>query len=141
MTIDYAFQLDLPVDVFIVGSESDKEFLSSDDIEHFFPLAEQIQVTTGIGISPHLETYGGIIFFNNNLTRTPTVNMDLLFTFQPSFYSIYNKNKMTVYSLWGKNSVILDPTLDEFGFPGYDAELVGVKKAIDPLTHNYVTLS
>jgi hypothetical protein len=67
--------------------------------------------------------------------------MDLLFTFQPSFYSTYNRNKMTVYPLWGKNSVILDPTLDDFGFPGYDAEVVGVKIAIDPLTNQYITLS
>jgi hypothetical protein len=68
------------------------------------------------------------------------VNVDLLFKFQPSFYKTYNKNKLTVYHLWGKNAVILDPTGGDFGFPGYDAAVVGIKKAIDPVTKEYVTL-
>jgi hypothetical protein len=68
------------------------------------------------------------------------VTVDLIFSFEASFYQTYNKDALTVYTLWGKNAVLLDPTVGNFGFPGYDAAVVGVKKAIDPLTKEYVTL-
>ena len=132
MTIDYTIESDQPMDVFVVGSQSDFFILNENDLEHFIPFEEWLQVTTITGTSPQLDTYGGFIIFNNNQTQAATVNVDLLFKFQPSFYKTYNKNKLTVYHLWGKNAVILDPTVGDFGFPGYDAAVVGIKKAIDP---------
>jgi len=47
---------------------------------------------------------------------------------------------LTVYRVWGKDAVLLDPTLGDFGFAGYDAEIHGMKKVIDPLTQEYIIL-
>jgi len=140
MTIDYTIESDRPLDVFVVGSEADFFILADNDLEHFIPFEERLQVTTTTGTSPQLDTYGGLILFNNNQTQVATVNVNLLFKFQPLFYTTYNKNKLTVYNLEGKNSVILDPTVGDFGFPGYDAAVTGVKKVIDPFTKEYITL-
>jgi len=104
-------------------------------------LVQQLQMTMLTGTSPHLETYGGLILSNNNQTQSATVNVSLVFRFQPMFYKTYNKNKLTVYNLWGKSAIILDPILGDYGFPGYDAAVIGEKKAIDPITNQYVTLS
>lgn len=141
MTIEYTIESDQPLDLFIVGSQSDFFILKNGDLANFIPLEEWLQMTTVTGTSPQLDTYGGFILFNNNETHIATANVNLLFKFQPSFYGTYNKNKMTVYTLGGKNAVLLDPTAGDFGFPGYDAEIVGVKKAIDPQTNHYATLS
>lgn len=133
MTIDYTIESDLPLDLFVVPT---------DDLDPFIPISEwtQMNVTTATGTIYHLETYGGIILFNPNGIQTANLNYNLLFTFQPSFYKTYNKNKLTVYNLWGTNAVLLDPTVGDYGFPGYDAGIVGIKTAIDPLTKEYVTV-
>jgi hypothetical protein len=47
---------------------------------------------------------------------------------------------LTAYEIVGKDAVILDPTLGDYGFPGYDAEVVGEKKVIDPVTKQYFIL-
>jgi hypothetical protein len=98
-----------------------------------------MNLTTKTGTIPQLLTFGGIILLNEGV-QTATVNVDLLFTLQPSFYDTYNKTKLTAYDLGGKDCVLLDSTLGEYSFPGYDAKIVGEKKAIDPLTKEYVTL-
>jgi hypothetical protein len=64
-----------------------------------------------------------------------------VFSFQPSFYETYNKNTLTVYGVGGYDAVLCDPSLGEYGFPGYDARISGEKTAIDPLTNAYVILS
>ena len=68
------------------------------------------------------------------------MNVDFLFTFRPSFYQTYNRNTLTTYNVNGTDAVLLDPTLGEYGFPGYAAGIIGEKTVIDPLTKEYVTL-
>lgn len=139
MTINYTIESDQPLDLFVVPSQSEFFDLNDSDLANFTPTEEWIQVTTATGTS-QLDTYGGIILFNNNETQVATVDFELIFTFKPSFYTKYNKNTLSGYTIEGKDAILLDPTLDDFGFPGYDANVVGVKKAIDPLTKEYVTL-
>jgi Transglutaminase-like superfamily len=139
MTIDYTIKSDRPLDLFVVETPSEFEYLNHSDFANFTPIKEWIQVTTAAGTS-QLDTYGGFILFNNNKTQVATVNIDLLFTFRPSFYATYNRNALTAYDIGGTDAVLLDPTLGDYGFPGYDAEIVGGKIAINPLTKQYFTL-
>jgi hypothetical protein len=87
-----------------------------------------------------MTTFGGIFLLNNN-TISANVNVDFLFTFQPSFYKTYNKNALKVYEIGGKDCVLLDPSIGDFGFPGYDAKVAGQKTAINPVTTQYFVLS
>lgn len=141
LTIDYSIQSDRPIDVFLIDSWSEYDAFNNSDFAHFNPIQEWIQVTNISGISPQLDSYGGIILFNNNNTHPATVTVDFLFSFKASFYNTYNENALTAYELSGKQAVLLDPTLGDYGFPGYDAGIIGGKTAINPLTREYFTLT
>jgi hypothetical protein len=133
MSIDYSFHSDQPLILFV---------MPSGDFANVSPIPEwtQTNVTDATGTIPQLFTFGGIVLYNGGM-HSATVTLDITFSFQASFYKTYNKDKLTVYGVWGKDAVLLDPTLGDFGFPGYDAVVVGVKKVFDPLTNHYVTLS
>ena len=100
---------------------------------------EESNLTNKTGTIPQMLTFGGIVLLYEG-NQTATVDFDFIFTFQPSFYATHNKNTLSVYTIEGKDAILLDPTLENFSFPGYDAMVVGVKKAINPLTKEYVTL-
>jgi hypothetical protein len=136
MTIVYSIQSDQPLHLFVVPTQI--EFFALRDNGTANVTHEESNLTSKTGTIPQMLTFGGIVLLNNN-TQTATVNVDFLFSFQPSFYDTYNKNTLTAYGLVGKDSVILDPTLGDYGFPGYDAKTVGEKKAINPLTKQYFT--
>jgi hypothetical protein len=141
MTIDFTIESDQPLHMFVVPTQTEFFALRDGDFANFTHYAqwEETNLTTTTGTIPQLGTYGGIILFNEG-AQVATVSFDFLFSFQPSFYKTYNENTLSVYDIGGKDCVLLDPTLGEYGFPGYDAQIIGVKKAIDPLTKEYVTL-
>jgi hypothetical protein len=138
MTIVYSIQSNQPLHLFVVPTQT--EFFALRDNGTANVTYEESNLTSKTGTIPQMLTFGGIVLLNNN-TQTATVNVDFLFTFQPSFYGTYNENTLTAYEVWGKESVLLDPSLGEYGFPGYDTEIAGVKKVINPLTKQYVTLT
>ena len=141
MTIDYSIESNQPLHMFVVPTQTEFFALRDGDHVNFTHYAqwEETNLTSTTGTIPQLFTYGGIILFNEG-TQAATVSFDFLFSFRPSFYDTYNENKLTAYDVWGKDSVLLDPTLGDYGFPGYDAKIVGEKKAINPLTKQYVIL-
>ena len=142
MTIDYRIESNRPLHMFVVPTQTEFFALRDGDIKNFTHYAqwEETNLTTASGTIPQLFTYGGIILVNEG-AQVATVSVDFLFSFQPSFYSTYNKNKLTAYEIVGKDAVILDPTLGEYGFPGYNAEIVGEKKVLNPVTKQYFTLT
>ena len=141
MTIDFTVASDLPVHLLVVPTQAEFFALRDGDLANFSQLTqyEEVNLTSKTGVIPEMTTYGGIILLNEG-TQVATVTVDLLFSFQASFYHTYNKNRLTSYNVNGKEAVLLDPTLDEYGFPGYDAQVMGVKKAIDPISKVYITL-
>jgi len=141
MTIDYSIESDEPLHMFVVPTQKEFFALRDGDLANFtqFTQWEVINLTTKTGTIPELTTYGGVILLNEG-AQTATVNVDFLFTFRPSFYQTYNRNTLTTYDVEGTNAVLLDPTLGEYGFPGYAAGVIGEKTVIDPLTNEYVTL-
>ncbi|MCX6664043.1 MAG: hypothetical protein NTZ75_07335 [Euryarchaeota archaeon] len=140
MTIDYSIESNQPLHMFVVPTQTEFFALRDGDIANFTHVAqwEETNLTSKTGTIPQLFTFGGIILFNEGASAA-MVSFDFLFSFQPSFYDTYNKNKLTAYEIGGKDSVLLDPTLGEYGFLGYDAEIFGEKKLLDPLTKQYVT--
>ena len=141
MTIEYSIQSDQPLHLFVVPTQKDFFALRDGDLANFTQFAqwEAVNVTAKSGTIPQMTTYGGVILLNQG-TETATVSIDFHFTFQPSFYQTYNRDALTVYTVDGKNAVVLDPTLGEYGFPGYAAGVTGKKTVIDPVTKQYVTL-
>jgi hypothetical protein len=138
MIIDYNLQSDQQLTLFVIPTWTEYSEFQNGDFANFTSI-NQWNFTNTTGTIPELSTFGGIMLYNGGI-QTATVTVDLIFSFEASFYQTYNKDALTVYTLWGKNAVLLDPTVGNFGFPGYDAAVVGVKKAIDPLTKEYVTL-
>ena len=139
MTIDYTIQSNLPLHLIVVPTQKDFFALQNNDTANFTYEWEEPNVTNKTGTIAQMVTFGGIILFNEG-AQTATVTLDITFSLRPSFYNTYNKNALTAYNLWGRNAVLLDPTLGDFGFPGYDAEVVGIKNVINLLTNEYVTL-
>jgi hypothetical protein len=141
MSIDYRINSDHPLHLFIVPTQTEFFALRDGDLANFthYGQWEQTNVTTAIGSIPQLFTFGGIVLVNEG-AEVATVAVDFFFSFRPSFYATYNANTLTTYTVGGKHAVLLDLTLGEYGFPGYDAQIAGEKKAIDPHTKEYVTL-
>jgi len=138
MTIDYSIESDQQLTLFVVPTWTEYFEFQNGDFANFTPI-DQWNFTSTTGTIPQISTFGGILLYNGGL-QTARVTVDIFFSFQASFYQTYNKDALTVYSVWGKDAVLLDPTLGEYGFPGYDAEIVGEKKVINPITKEYVTL-
>lgn len=138
MTIDYNLQSNQELTLFVVPTWTEYNEFQIGDYANFTAI-DQWNFTSATGSIPELSTFGGIMLYNGGM-QTATVTVDLIFSFEASFYKTYNKNELTVYHVWEKNAVLLDPTLDDYGFPGYDDAVAGVKKAIDPLTQEYILL-
>gem|GEM_PF-1480601 len=139
MTIDYSIHSDLPLRLIVVPSQKEFFALQNNNTENFSYLWEEPNVTNKTGTIPEMFTFGGIILFNENW-QNATVTLDITFLLHPSFYKTYSKNNITIYDLWGRHAVLLDPSLGDFGFPGYDAAVSGIKNVINPVNHTYVML-
>jgi hypothetical protein len=141
MTIDYSIESDQPLHMFVVPTQKEFFALRDGDLANFTQLTqyEVINLTAKTGTIPELTTYGGVILLNEG-AQAATVSVDFSFTFRPSFYQTYNRGTLTTYMVEGNDSVLLDPTLAEYGFPGYASEIVGEKTVIDPLTNVYIFL-
>jgi hypothetical protein len=127
MTIDYNIQSDQQLTLFVVPTWDEFFAFQNGDFANFTPI-DQWNFTSTSGTIPELFTFGGIILYNPGL-QTATVTVDLIFSFNASFYQTYNKDALTLYHIWGQDAVLLDPTLGDFGFPGYAAAAAGAKTA------------
>jgi len=137
MTIDYSFQSDKPLHLFVVPTQTVFYALQGGDYTNV--IYAEYNLTSKTGTIPQMTTFGGIVLLYLG-NETAEVTVDFEFTFQPSFYHIYNEDNLTAYDIGGNDCVICDPTLEDFGFPGYDAEVVGEKTAINPMTKKYIML-
>jgi hypothetical protein len=142
MSIDYSITTNQPLHLFVVPTQKEFFALRDGDLANFTYI-ESFNVTnlTNVeGSIPQLFTYGGIILVNGGAS-VATVSIDFDFSFRASFYKTYNLQALTPYRLGGTYAVLLDPSLGAYGFPGFDARIVGEKTVIDPLTKECVILS
>ena len=75
------------------------------------------------------------------VNKTANVDVNINFYFHPTFYNHYGEENITKYNINGVSCIILDPTLGDYGFPGYDRYIFGEKFAINPISKEYSYLN
>lgn len=139
LNIEYYIDSLQPLHFYIVHSYSDLEnLILGDDFEHY----EEKEIKSLISINAsieYLDRYVGIVLFNDGM-QVANVSVDLEFYFRPSFYELFGEENITNYYIDSISGIILDPTLGDYGFPGYDSSIGGEKTAIDPITKEYYPL-
>ena len=140
LNIEYYIDSLQPLHFYIVHSYSDLEnLILGDDFEHY----EEKEIKSLISINAsieYLDRYVGIVLFNDGM-QVANVSVDLEFYFRPSFYELFGEENITNYYINGISCVVLDPTLGDYGFPGYDEGMEGEKTAIDLITKEYYNLN
>ncbi|MBU0496840.1 MAG: transglutaminase-like domain-containing protein [Candidatus Thermoplasmatota archaeon] len=139
LNISYSINSDRPLHLYIVPSGEDYDKLVAGESFMHYPDYEKeniLKINDSFGF---LFSYGGIILSNENY-QDATVEVDIEFYFKPSFYGLFGDEKIISYNIGGADCVVLDPTAGLYGFPGYDAEILGEKVAIDLMTKEYTYL-
>jgi hypothetical protein len=85
-----------------------------------------------------LDAEGGVIIENPLLNDD--VIVDYMTAIAPSdndiYYEVLNYT-YTIYDVEGEDCYVLDPSTGPWGYVGYDANVTGVKLAVDPVTYGY----
>lgn len=137
LTISYDISSSQPVTFFVVSSENDYD--SFIDGEQIFSLCDLGRVSNANGECGPMYENGGIIIYNND-DDTGVVQLDIEYKYLVSSDNLLNElmeNGISYYNLENQTCVVLDATVGEYGYPGYDGNLTGTKIAIDPLTYDY----
>jgi len=128
LEIIYDITSDNPLDLYFVSSEDAlNRWSKREDFAHY-PDCKRNKVYEASG-SCQIGAKGGILIVNNNGDSTVIdmeISMKTILHDVVSFSTKY-------YTLNDESCVILDPTLGEYGYPGYDNEIKGEKIAIDPI--------
>jgi hypothetical protein len=138
MHFSYIISSTRPIDIYLVPSITEFNSFTNDTEFSHFSHCQHKQVTQ-VNDSCTMKAYGGIILANNGY-RAASITLQFNQYFEPSFYSLFQNNSISTYTLKGKQSVVLDPTAGSYGYPGYDANVTGEKIAFDPVTKDYVYL-
>lgn len=139
LTIDYTFNSDQPLHIFVVHRYSDFYNLTiGQPFNHYTEYEKPAQ--SGIIETIQIPTYGGFVFLNEG-ANTANVTVDFTFTFNPSFYSLYSENNITEYSFDSTNGILLDISLGDYGFPGNNENIGGELIIISIDTKDYQTIS
>ena len=138
LTLTYTISSSRPIDFYVVPSYEDFNQSYNKQLFEYYPSC-RYENQDYISDSCILDQYGGIGIFNNHF-RPVTVNIELEQYYKPSFYSLFQNETISSYTINGKQSVVLDPTAGDYGYPGYDANVTGEKIAFDPITKDYVYL-
>lgn len=140
MNIDYSIDSNQPLHFYVVHSYSDLTNLSQAKPFNHYPEWEKVALISIIDSIEYLDRYAGIVLVNEG-TQVANVSVDFEFYFRPSFYELYGEDNIIVYYFNSTSGIIFDPTLGDYGFPGYDGDIEGEKIAIDPNTKEYYLLN
>jgi len=140
MNIDYRIDSDQALHMFVVHSYNDFYNLIQGKPFNHYQEFEEAALTNIIDSIENVDKYGGIVLLNTG-SQVAHVEVDLEFYFRPSFYELYGKDDIIVYSFGSKSGILFDPTLGDYGFPGYDGEIEGEMIIIDPITKEYSNLN
>ena len=130
--IKYSIDTSDPVDIIVVPSNDSITLWSQGESYPYYSTCSKKNVYRFSGSCP-MDCMGGLIIINDNGHRVAVdIKVDIV-------YSIVDADTFstTYYSIDGVNCVILEPTLGECGYPGYDTNIIGEKVAIDPITKEY----
>ena len=138
LTLTYTISSSRPIDFYVLPSYEDFNLSYNKDSFEYFPSC-RYENQDYISDSCIIDQYGGIGIFNDH-SRPVTVTIELEKYFKPSFYSLFQNETISTYTINGKPSIVLDPTAGDYGYPGYDANVTGEKIAFNPVTKDYVYL-
>ncbi|MCK5261595.1 MAG: hypothetical protein KAJ44_05400 [Thermoplasmatales archaeon] len=139
LNIEYSIESTQPLHMFVVPSQNDFINLTQGMNFTHYSEWEQDNITSINDTIEYLDKYGGIVLFNGG-SQDATVSVNFEFYFRPSFYELYGEDDITNHYIDEISCVILDPTLGDYGFPGYDDSIEGEKTAIDLITKEYYSL-
>jgi hypothetical protein len=138
LTFTYTVTSSRPIDFFVVPSYEDfNQSYNQNSFDYYNSCYYENQEY--ISDSCTIYQYGGIGILNNHF-KPVVVDVELEQYYQPSFYTLFQNETISSYKINGKQSVVLDPTAGDYGYPGYDANVTGEKIAFDPITKDYVYL-
>ncbi len=139
LTLKYLMNSNHPLHLYVVKTYSDFiNFTTGNPFEQYTDYEKTS--TSGILNRITINTYGGIVLFNEGL-NTANVTIDLELTFTPFFNQLYSQENITDFSFNGQTGIILDVTLGDYGFPGNDEKIDNPITIISVKTKEYYTIS
>ena len=139
LTLNYLMNSNHPLHLYVVKTYTDFiNFTTGNPFEHYTDYEKTS--TSGILNTITINTYGGIVLFNEGL-NTANVTIDLELTFTPFFNNIYSQKNITDLSFNDQTGIILDVTLGDYGFPGNDDKINYPITIISVETKEYYTIS
>ena len=139
LNISYWIDSNQPLHFYVIPSENLNETIYN--LQHGLNIThytkwEKKALVSMIGNIEYLNKYSGIILANEG-TQDANVEIDLEFYFRPFFYNLYNKYDIVNYYIDSVSCIILNPSLGDYGFPGYTSGLEGEITVIDPISKKY----
>ncbi len=142
LNIDYRIDSNHSLHMYVVPSQNYQIALynlsQGMNITHYSEWEKKALISI-IDTIEYLDKYSGIILVNEG-PQNASVSVNFEFYFRPSFYELYGEDDIIVYYFDSTSGIIFDPTLGDYGFPGYDGDIEGEKIVIDPITKEYYSL-
>ena len=139
VNISFDIHSERPIDFYLVPSREDfNNFSENKDFNQYIEFKENNILKTKNQLS-YSDRFGGIILYNKNRRHTK-IDVNVTFYFHPSFYEYFKDYTILEYIIQGKNCIVVDCTLGEWGYPGYDAGIKGEKIAISSENIDYYYL-
>ena len=139
LNISYDILSDYPVNLYLVPSSSDFENLSNDKEFYQYMEYQEINMIDIINKLSYIQRFGGIIL-QNNKNKDTEIKANITFYFRPNFYEYYKNNSIKSYNIKNKNCIVIDCTVGEWGYPGYDTGIKGEKIAYSSTNYEYFYL-
>ena len=140
LNISYKINSSRPIHLYVVPSKDDYNNLIQQKTFNHYPDYEVENLLKEENVFPYANSTKGIILNNEN-RRESTVSVNISYYYHPSFYKYFEDEEITSYLIDGKRCIVVDCTLGEWGYPGYEAGIKGEKVAIDPVSKEYHYLS
>jgi len=126
-----------PVTMFTVPTANDYDLFMDDEEFTYYEDCYKQSITQTESFCV-FENTGGIVIYNDGYGSS-TIKLDIT-TYEEYALTDLEKIQINYYEINGEKCVILDPSLGEFGYVGYDTQITGEKIAIDPITYEQYQL-
>ena len=135
VTITYHLDTNYALHLYVIPNQNELYNIAQGQQYTDYPEYEKTALISIIN-TIELDSYGGFVFVNEGLNDT-TLTVDFTFTFNPVFYTQYTHDDIEFFTYDNKQGIILDPCLDEYGFPGLNLDIQIQKTIINLHTKNY----
>lgn len=128
----YDFESNIPIDVHVVPSSESLNLWSEHKSYSYYSTCSHDNILRGSDSCKFDRSVGIMLINDNDISATIDLNIFIE-------YLIIDINgfAMNYYNINNEKCVVLDTTLGEYGYLGYNTNLIGDKIAIDPVTLEY----